>query len=103
MSTIALGSDIPDLLVKIQKGSAQSFGLQVTNLDGTPADLTGSVATIELVDGTVWTATTTADIWQWDLTATDTLVSWTKQPASLVVTTGGVRRTWGTGSAVVRP
>lgn len=100
---IKLGIDVLDIELTLQYASAQSFGLQVSNADNTPADLTGSTATLEFDDdaGTVLTADTSGDVWQWNLDASETTLEWGQQEVVLWATLAGVRRVWGRGKAMV--
>lgn len=92
-----------DLSVFITRGGGWSLGLQVQNLDGTPADLTGITASLLLPGGVVWTALTTGAQFTWDVpkTLVDALTISVGE-ASLIVTDGAHTSIWAKGKAVLR-
>jgi hypothetical protein len=88
---IVLGRTAETLMVRVIRGSAQSFGIELWDDEAQtiPTDLTGSSVVIELDPSTVgaqsWTATIAGNVATWSFTALQTALSWRSKPAHLIV------------------
>ena len=89
MSVITLGSEVPDLLVILQAGAAQSFGITLTV---EPADLVGVSAELAW-DSVVYTAALADTTYTWSLAAAEVAEMPASARARLSLVNGAGART----------
>lgn len=97
---LALGTDLPTLRLTLYADVYNPFGIDVTELDGTPADLTGATAALHF-DGLDLAATTDVpgSAFNWSIAPGVTAaLTWNRKPASLTVTVAGQEVPWAVGT-----
>jgi hypothetical protein len=92
-----------NLQMIITKGGGWTLGLTVTDSAGAAVSLTGTTATLTFTDGTVWTATTTGNLYSWDITkASVDAISFQSSEATLAVSDGVHITVWAKGKVSVQ-
>lgn len=97
---LALGGVVADLLLTLYVGVYNSFGIDVTDEDGLPVDLTGATATLhfDTLD-IVATTDVPGSAFNWVIApSVTTALTWNKRPASLTATVAGQTAPWAIGS-----
>ena len=97
MSVITLGSEVPDLLVIVQAGAAQSFAIELTV---EPADLVGVAAEL-LIGEVTHVAALAGTTYTWALNEAEVLATGSAR-ARLSLVNGNGRTVLARGRAEVR-
>ena len=97
MRVVQIGSELPpgELLVKLNSAMTFDMAFWEDSAATVASDLTGATVAIEVTNDSVvttWTATISTNRAVWDLTPTDTDVSWENATFQVVLTKSGDRR-----------